>query len=339
MASRSVNPKFRRARFPACQSGDQDHGARMGLLNAGINSDRGRAAHAVARLIAANPESLERWRPMVVQMASDPSDAVRACVAGVLLSTLAIDRGWTAAVAETLLRGRPEVASSHDAERVIRALTFTHPHITLPLIEMLASSEAEAVARVGGRLACLASFSTDEARSMAKQALASSAGARLGAAEVYAANVGDEALRAECAAALENLFQDSDPQVRREAGTAFRSLRDANLAAEEDLIRAFAEGPALRDNPHDILRALLESSYPLPDATYVVCTRVVEIAGGEAGSVASQWSSHMPEVAALAVRLHAYGTPDAQQRALDLIDRLSAVSAYGLDQAIQEFDR
>lgn len=319
--------------------GDQDHETQMGLLNAGINTNRGRAAHAVARLIAANPGSLDRWRPVISRMATDSSDAVRACVAGVLLSTLAIDRDWTAAAVETLLRDRPELASSHDGERVIRALTFTHAQVTTPLIEMLASSKDEAVARVGGRLACLASFSTEEAKSMASRALVGGPGARLGAAEVYAANIADEALRAECVAALKRLFDDLDPEVRREAGTAFRSLRDANLGAEEDLIRAFAEGPALRDNPHDILNALLESSYPLPDATQVVCMRVVDIAGGEAGSIASRWSSQMPDVAALAVRLHAYGTPEARQSALDLIDRLSAVSAYGLDQAIQQFDR
>lgn len=47
----------------------------------------------------------------------------------------------------------------------------------------------------------------------------------------------------------------------------------------------------------------------------------------------------MPDVAALAIRLHAYGTPDARRHALDLIDRLAAASAYGLDQAIEQFDR
>jgi hypothetical protein len=47
----------------------------------------------------------------------------------------------------------------------------------------------------------------------------------------------------------------------------------------------------------------------------------------------------MPDVAALAVRLHAFGTPQARQGALELIDRLSAVSAYGLDRAVQQFER
>ena len=77
----------------------------------------------------------------------------------------------------------------------------------------------------------------------------------------------------------------------------------------------------------------------LPDATDVVCNRLVDLAGGEAGSIASAWSAQMPDVAALAIRLHAYGTQEARQRALDLLDRLSAVSAYGLDQAIEPFDR
>ena len=43
--------------------------------------------------------------------------------------------------------------------------------------------------------------------------------------------------------------------------------------------------------------------------------------------------------AALAVRVHAYGTEDARAGALDVIDALAAVSAYGLDPAIAQFDR
>lgn len=319
--------------------GDQGPGGRIGLLNAGINTDRGRAAEAIAKLLGTNPGSLDRWKPTLSSMVRDPSEAVRVCVAGALLATLAIDRDWTAVAAGVLLGGSQEVASSVYGERLIRLLAFTHPDVAIPLIEMLVASEDEAVAHVGARLACLASFSAPAAESMARDALSGNAGSRLGAAEVYSANIADEALRPECRSALMTLFYDSDEHVRREAATTFRNLRDADLGAEQALIEAFAKSPALAENPHDILDALLESTAPLTDATLLVCRKVLDAAGQQAGGLASSWSFHMPNVAALAVRLHAFGTPEARQGALELIDRLSALSAYGLDQAIQQFER
>jgi len=319
--------------------GNQDHGARIGLLNAGINTDRGRAAEAIGKIVRANPESLDRWKPTLSQMVRDPSEAVRVCVAGALLATLAIDRDWTAVAAAIVLSGSPEVASSVYGERLTRLLTLTHPGVALPIIEILAASEDEAVAHVGARLACLASFSAPAAEPIARSALSGNAGSRLGAAEVYSANIADEALRSECRSALMTLFYDADEHVRREAGTAFQNLRDASLGAEQALIEAFANSPALADNPHDIVDALLESTAALPDATLLVCRKVLEGAGAQAGSIASNWSAQMPDVAALAVRLHAFGTPQARQGALELIDRLSAVSAYGLDRAVQQFER
>lgn len=260
--------------------GNGDHGPRMGLLNAGINTPRGRAAHAVARLIHAKPESLDQWRPVLFRMAQDPSDAVAACVATVLLSTLRVDRDWTAMVCGIRVGARPDVASSQDGERLLRALTPTHHDLTLPLIRTLASSDDASVARVGGRLVCLASFSTDDAIPLASLVLRGNSGARRGAAEVYAANIGDSSLRPQCVAALKLLFDDPDLEVRREAGRAFRSLRGVNLKAEEDLVRAFADSAALRDSAHDVLAALLESAHPLPDAAYLIGVRVLEIAGG-----------------------------------------------------------
>jgi hypothetical protein len=319
--------------------GNQDHGARMGLLNAGINTDRGRAAEAIGKIVRANPESLDRWKPTLSQMVRDPSEAVRACVAEALLATLSLDRDWTAVAAGIMLGGSPEVASSVYGEQLIRLLTLTHPDVALPIIETLAGSENESVAHVGARLACLASFSAPAAEPMARSALSGNVGSRLGAAEVYSANIANEALRKECRSALMTLFADADEHVRREAGTAFQNLRDASLGSEQALIEAFANSPALADNPHDVVDALLESTAAPPDATLFVCRKVVEAAGDQAGSIASHWSAEMPDIAALAVRLASFGTPEAGQGALDVIDRLSALSAYGLDQAIQQFER
>jgi hypothetical protein len=71
----------------------------------------------------------------------------------------------------------------------------------------------------------------------------------------------------------------------------------------------------------------------------LVCSKVIDLAGVEAGSIASAWAAEMPDLAALAVRLHSFGSQEGRQVALDLIDKLCAVGAYGLDTALLTFDR
>lgn len=317
----------------------RDDPVRLGLLDVGINCNRGVAAHAIARILGSRPELLDAWRNVIMALVNDESDAVRACVAGVLLPVLALDRDWAVDRVIELVDGRDDVATSVDGEKLIRLAVRTHPEHLLPVIARLVASDDDAVGRVGARLACLASFAIEEARPMAEKAISGGAGARLGAAEVYAANLGVHALRAQCRSALIQLFDDSDPAVRREAGTCFRGLQGTSLAGEEDLFLAFAMSPGLADNPHDILDALVAAPSVPPAATAAICLSVLEAAGSEAGSLASAWSAHMPNVATLAARLCAHADARTSQAGLDLIDALAAQSAYGLDRAVAPFER
>jgi hypothetical protein len=201
------------------------------------------------------------------------------------------------------------------------------------------ASENEAVARVGARLACVAAFSVEEAGPLAEAALTGNAGARLGAAEIYASGIGVHAYRAACRSALVRLFDDPDPKVRREAGTCFQALGGTPLAREEDLFLAYAATSGIADNPHDVLDALLEAPSLPPNATVAVCRAVVAAAGAEAGSVASAWSAQMPDVATLAARLHANPDQQVSDAGLDLIDTLAVNGAYGLERALAPFER
>jgi hypothetical protein len=272
-------------------------------------------------------------------MIHDDSDGVRSCVAGILLVCLSRDRDWVVDRAIELFDGRDDVATSADAEKLIRFGVRTHADRLLPVVARLVASEDEAVARVGARLACVAAFSVEEAGPLAEQALLGNAGARLGAAEIYASGIGVDAYRAASRNAVMRLFDDPDPKVRREAGTCFQALRGTPLAGEEDLFLAYAETSGIIDNPHDVLDALLEAPSLPPRATVAVCKAVVAAAGDEASSIASAWSAQMPDVATLAARLQAHPEEEARNAGLELIDSLAANGAYGLERAVAPFER
>jgi hypothetical protein len=318
---------------------ERDDPVRLGLVDVGINTVRGDSAHAIARILQSHIQPLKRWRDVISAMVHDDSDGVRSCVAGVLLVCLDRDRDWVVDRALELFDSRDDVATSADAEKVIRFGLHTHAGLLLPVVTGLVTSEDQAVARVGARLACVAAFSVEDAGPVAEDALIGNAGARLGAAEIYASAIGVDAYRVASRNALMRLFEDPDPKVRREAGTCFQALRGAPLAGEEDLFLAFAATSGISDNPHDVLDALLEAPSLPPTATVAVCKSVVAAAGVEAGSIASAWSAQMPDVATLAARLQARPEEDVRNAGLDLIDTLAANGAYGLERAFAPFER
>ena len=62
------------------------------ILNAAINTNRGRAAEAMAKLIEYDQKRITYFQPALEKMVQDPSVAVRSCVAQTLLAVLRHDR-------------------------------------------------------------------------------------------------------------------------------------------------------------------------------------------------------------------------------------------------------
>ena len=173
------------------------------------------------------------------------------------------------------------------------------------LAALFASPDAEA-RRVAAREACLAAFESDAALPLALAALAGDEAARYGAAEVYAANLGDDSVGPACEAPLRQLFEDEDDEVRREAGTCFQGLRGAALTRHLDMFMGFASSKALTEDAHDVLDAILRIDGPLPDVAGAMGLEILNRAGSEAGDIATAWSAHMPDISAIAVRLNAF---------------------------------
>ena len=76
----------------ATESPDPEPPVSRDILTEGINSGRGAAAESVAQLVFKGYENFEYFKPLLKGIANDPSIAVRACAAHVLLGVLNYDR-------------------------------------------------------------------------------------------------------------------------------------------------------------------------------------------------------------------------------------------------------
>jgi len=323
----------RRARF------DPSGLAGLALLNKGMNSDRGQAALAIAKALRAQPGLLDDLAATIVALIGDPVQAVRACAMECLVAALAIDRERALSWFVTGARADVALAATLPGARLLRYVLRSDARAALDILEALIIHPDAETRRLGAREACLASFATDATLPLATAAMTGDSATRYGAAEVYAANLGDEALGPRCEAPLRELFEDDDEDVRREAGTSFRSLGGAQLTRHLDLFSAFAKSKALTEDAHDVLDAILRIEAPLPDVAGEVGLAILDRAGPAAGDITTAWSAYAPDISAVAVRLNAFGSERGRELALDLFDRLSQVGAYGVDRALDTFER
>ena len=305
-----------------------------------LNSDRGRALLAIADLIRGNPDRLEMLRQSIEAAVVDPIDAVRAAAAEALLASLGQDRGFVAETLRLMLTGISDaLLASRAVARLVSYFAQTDFAGWRDLVDrMLASGDAQVV-RLGAGIAALASFESADARPFVDAALTGTEQQRLGVADIAAASVGHPTFSGEAENWASTLFSDASPEVRREAAMAVSSLPPESLGDHQDLLRSFLASSAFDDNPGLFFHHLAESANVPADLELEACKRFVQSAKGAAGDIRTAAAASSGDVSRIAVRVHDQGDQQTRERALDVIDELLKVAAYGIGEAIENYER
>lgn len=310
------------------------------IYMAGINCVRGAAAGAVRSLLFADTERIRRFLPTLRRMVRDPSIAVRSCVVTSLFPALNRDRNLAVQMFLELCDTKDVLLRTHHMEEFMQHATPTHFGQLRPIVERMLRSDDPEVAEAGARRACVASLGLDEAADLAEQCLAGSEPLRSGAAQVFAANVGQARFRSVCEAQLVKLFDDPTEKVRAMAAECFDRLEDDTLGQVTALVERFETSAAFAANHEHLVRALETTTARLPNVTISICERFIEIAGTAAGDMRTGAAGAAHRLSELIVR--AYHQADDQaisKRCLDTIDSLLREGAMGMQRALGEFDR
>ena len=252
------------------------------ILTNGINTTRGRAADAIGDLILSDAACIERFRPTLDRMIRDRSAAVLSCVAGTLRAVSCHDPALGMLLFRDMNLPEDRLLATH------HVCDFIHGHLRdgfpelRPIIErMLRSSEPE-VCEAGAGFACIANLIHEDAADLVDEALCGDAPHRLGVAQVAAANIAVPECRAWCESTLDALFDDDDPEVRRETASCFRQLQDETLDDYGDLIATFCGSKAFEEDSSWILHTLEVSPGRLPGMTCEVCEKFLDRFADEA---------------------------------------------------------
>ncbi len=310
------------------------------LLTAGINTVRGLAARTMARLIFERPDNLTFFRPHLRTMVRDESAGVRACVADTLLAVLRHDRDLAVDLFLELCEGDDALLSTHFVKLFIKYATHTHYQQLESLLERMITSEIEATVKVGARQICLASLNVEAATALAKRCVDGKEPLRVGAAEVYAANLKNATFRQLCKESLGEFFNDPNPDVRSAAVACFSQLDGMNPWEYEDLIYSFLECSPRQKDFRPVFRLLADSISNDPVLLMTVCAKYLRLVGNEIGDIQTSASAHGRDVIKLVLVAYRQSN-DTKIRGLclDVIDHMSRLGILGLDNALNEFER
>ena len=156
-----------------------------------------------------------------------------------------------------------------------------------------------------------------------------------------ATNVNIATCRSYCEDALIKLFDDPNENVRAEAARCFLRFEGMQIGEYVRLVTEFISSNAFQRNYYPLLRALEQTTAKLPEVTLLACERFIDVAGLAAADVSTREpGDDASTIIKLTLRAYQQSSDEAiRARSLDLIDKLMEHGAYGINDALEEFER
>jgi hypothetical protein len=313
------------------------------ILAQGINSVRGHAFEAISKWIQKDRRFLALFSDLLVGALSDPTLAVRSCVAHSLHAAAHYDFATAFQWLNRLLDGDDRLLATPYVVDFLRWAIPAHFDDLLPTLQRMLGSECAAARREGAILACLGRLHHERAEDVALVALNGDTACRLGAAEVAATNLTRPDCREWCEQTLLLQFNDQDQEVRRVATECFWHLKEAGeipLRDFDDLIRGFTASQSFAQDPSSLLYALEETSFQVPSSILDVCEAFVARCSDQARDLSTSHHGDEMTVGKLVFTAYAQLKGQAMQiRALDLIDQMILEGLYSASSQMAEVER
>ena len=314
------------------------------VITQAINSVRGEAARGLAALLYEDRGRFRALRTAVRSVVTDRVLAVRSVAVECLTAVLDSHRNAAFELFDELMSDAGSILGTPYVDRFLQFAAFRdYRRVRRTLLGMLEAAD-DGAAQAAGRHLTLAGLwledASGDARGDAQRALEGNERGRVGATEVYAANLGDPSVGPRCAEMLPRLFNDESGDVRAAACCCFNALDPDVVADYPELISALAESPAFKEGVSFVLNRLEHSTQPLPASLCRIAERAVEEFGEEATSIQFRAAAEAQTLAKLITRLHEETTnADLKSQVLDAIDVMARAGFWGLDRELGSLDR
>lgn len=323
-------------------SGRQDRD-RIGrdLHQHGINTARGSLAEVLGDLLVydVDGERTAAVAPYLMSLASDPALSVRSCVAHTIAASLRFARPLAYTAFDRLVDTDDIILASDLTTDLMIYIGNVDPEHVDPVIDRMLESTDGEVRQAGGRMAAFAALQWGRPQLMGR-ALAGDVKIRTGAALVCSARV-DRAANSELLfSALHELMRDHDDEVRKAVAKVASNLRGQSLRPFAKLLTDLITSPTYVHATPQLLIALQEAPDKVDDLVDLAAHRFLDIYGRDAADIRTGAAGDAHYIADLVVRGLAQAQDERRVSALlDILDRMVELGVFGVDRALERFER
>jgi hypothetical protein len=271
---------------------------------------------------------------------NDKSIAVRASTSWTLIGVLKHDRDLAVQLFLTLCSVDDAILRASGVERFMKYGLRTHYTMLEPILDRMLKADSEEANLAGARLSSIIALFDEAARPKALACVSGPEALRRGAAQVFAANLGEARFRKFCEENLIILLNDESEKVRSEAARCFLKFEDDQIGNYSELVNAFITSKAYKSKHRNLFHALEKTTARLPETTCLAVERFFDLAATETADISTHASADSYTANKRIIRTYSQSKSSAiQSRCLDLIDRVSRLHALGLSEAIADYER
>jgi hypothetical protein len=306
----------------------------------GLNSTRGAAANAIARLLFEKREPADILHNAVEHLANDASIAVRSQAVNPLLALLNTHVDLAIKWFVDCVSLDPILLKTRFVERFIYHAAFRDYAGIRPVLQQMTSSDDKATVEAGARLCCVLALGLEPAKEDAKHVREGSPLLRESAADVYATNVAHDEVGATSRELLLPFFADTEETVRAIAATAFRNIEKLETAEQAKLLGAFLEAKPSAAALEPVIRAIEDSPVRLPALVCSLVEAGVEAFKSDGGDIRQHGAMVAGDLSKIVIRLYTQSEDELiKRRCLDEIDSMEEAGFIGLADELGRLDR
>jgi hypothetical protein len=308
-------------------------------FHAGMNSGRGQSALTLGDLLVHDTDGRRTAivAPSLQQLAGDATVAVRACVGNVVNAAFRYAPEEAFSAFDVVVDTDDRLLSTDPVERLVAFVGLRDAERATPVVARMLESSWEKVREAGGRIAA---FLAVEAGAWSLEALRDSPDAhvRTGAALVCAQRLPFASDTESVESALAAFFDDVSSDVRDAAARVAPALRNRPLERHRDLLKQLIASKAFAAAFPQLLITLEAADSAIADVALELIRRFILDSGIDSADIRTRAAGDAHEVAELAVRIYVED-PDRRGEALDLVDRLLAAGAWGVEDVVGGAER
>lgn len=307
-------------------------------FHAGMNSDRGGSALALGNLLAHDTDGRRTAMvaPHLQQLAGDATVAVRACVGNVVNAAFRYAPEEAFSSFDVLVDTDDRLLATDPVERLVAFVGLRDAERATPILERMLQSSSEKVREAGGRVGAFLALEAGACLEGLRDS--PDAQVRAGAALVCAQRLPFSSDAGSVEGALAAFFNDEVSEVRDAAARVAAALRDRPLERHRGLLKELIASRAFAAALPQLLITLESADSAIADVALDLIRRFTDDSGSDSADISTRAAGDAKQVAELAVRIYVED-PVRRHEALDLVDRLLAAGAWGVEDIVGSAER